>query len=349
MICEAQWKSQRARGLVKLLALAPGHQLHRDQNHNSLWPDAGLSAAANSLHQTLFTARRILNPLAPGCLTLGEGFLNLSGGEGQVLSVDIDQFEAAADQARGSQVPQVYQSALALYSGELLPEDRYEEWAVHRRNATPPGLSEAVAQSGSLARNPPRLPRRDRNPFAPAGCRPKSRRSPHRADANVYLKRSPAAGTAPVPDPAAKCCRPSWMPNPARRPTNYTKLSSPGSSGWTAPVSLPIAAARHHNLPAQLTSFIGREQEIADVSQLVRAHRLVTLTGSGGTGRPAWRYVRGRTAGCVSRWHLPGGAGASRRPGAGTAGLRANPGADRTARRIGGDSPGSFLEKSTYC
>jgi non-specific serine/threonine protein kinase len=40
-----------------------------------------------------------------------------------------------------------------------------------------------------------------------------------------------------------------------------------------------------HNLPYQLTSFVGREQEIAQLEELVTAHRLVTLTGSGGAGK----------------------------------------------------------------
>src|SRR5512143_1838428 len=40
-----------------------------------------------------------------------------------------------------------------------------------------------------------------------------------------------------------------------------------------------------NNLPVQLTSFIGREREIAEVRQELTAHRLVTLTGSGGTGK----------------------------------------------------------------
>ena len=39
------------------------------------------------------------------------------------------------------------------------------------------------------------------------------------------------------------------------------------------------------NLPAQLTSFIGREKELADVSSLLEKHRLVTLIGSGGVGK----------------------------------------------------------------
>jgi non-specific serine/threonine protein kinase len=40
-----------------------------------------------------------------------------------------------------------------------------------------------------------------------------------------------------------------------------------------------------HNLPYQLTSFIGREQEIAQLQELLMANRLVTLIGSGGAGK----------------------------------------------------------------
>src|SRR6185436_6276785 len=35
----------------------------------------------------------------------------------------------------------------------------------------------------------------------------------------------------------------------------------------------------------QLTSFVGRENEIAELKQELEAHHLVTLTGSGGTGK----------------------------------------------------------------
>jgi predicted ATPase/class 3 adenylate cyclase len=40
-----------------------------------------------------------------------------------------------------------------------------------------------------------------------------------------------------------------------------------------------------NNLPKQLTSFIGREQQIAEIKTALRSARLVTLTGSGGTGK----------------------------------------------------------------
>jgi len=45
------------------------------------------------------------------------------------------------------------------------------------------------------------------------------------------------------------------------------------------------ASRSKHNLPYQLTSFIGREQEIAQLEELVTANRLVTLTGAGGAGK----------------------------------------------------------------
>jgi predicted ATPase/class 3 adenylate cyclase len=40
-----------------------------------------------------------------------------------------------------------------------------------------------------------------------------------------------------------------------------------------------------HNLPLQLTSFVGREKEIVQVKRLLLGDRFVTLTGPGGTGK----------------------------------------------------------------
>src|SRR5207237_4496836 len=45
------------------------------------------------------------------------------------------------------------------------------------------------------------------------------------------------------------------------------------------------ASRSKHNLPYSLTSFVGREQEIAQLEELVTANRLVTLTGAGGAGK----------------------------------------------------------------
>jgi class 3 adenylate cyclase len=49
----------------------------------------------------------------------------------------------------------------------------------------------------------------------------------------------------------------------------------------------PLASmdASRHNLPVQLTTFVGREGQVADVARLLARHRLVTLTGVGGAGK----------------------------------------------------------------
>ena len=54
-------------------------------------------------------------------------------------------------------------------------------------------------------------------------------------------------------------------------------------------------------LPVHLTSFVGREREVAGVEALLASHRLVTLTGSGGCGktRLAVAVVSGREQGTV--------------------------------------------------
>ena len=51
--------------------------------------------------------------------------------------------------------------------------------------------------------------------------------------------------------------------------------------------SLPLTSsdARRHNLPIQLTSFIGRAREIAEIKRLLGNTRLVTLTGTRGAGK----------------------------------------------------------------
>jgi predicted ATPase/DNA-binding SARP family transcriptional activator len=47
----------------------------------------------------------------------------------------------------------------------------------------------------------------------------------------------------------------------------------------------PVAASARTNLRAQLTSFIGREQDVARVTKALAQYRLLTLVGPGGTGK----------------------------------------------------------------
>ncbi len=67
------------------------------------------------------------------------------------------------------------------------------------------------------------------------------------------------------------------------RPERISQLDVEGLSSDFAPIR--SLDTRPNNLPEQLTGFIGRERELADVGSLLERSRLVTLTGPGGTGK----------------------------------------------------------------
>jgi predicted ATPase/DNA-binding SARP family transcriptional activator len=51
------------------------------------------------------------------------------------------------------------------------------------------------------------------------------------------------------------------------------------------PVKQIATSTPQHNLPLQLSKFIGREKELDEITNLIANHRLVTLTGTGGIGK----------------------------------------------------------------
>ena len=68
-----------------------------------------------------------------------------------------------------------------------------------------------------------------------------------------------------------------------QQPEHVWQMIHPGLPGEFPPLrSLNV---QKHNLPVQMTSFIGREQEVADVNRQLSQARLLTLAGSGGCGK----------------------------------------------------------------
>jgi predicted ATPase len=70
---------------------------------------------------------------------------------------------------------------------------------------------------------------------------------------------------------------------------NKQASTGPVGTGPTRPNWIRAVPGRDapvaHNLPAPLTSFVGRDHDLADVRRLLSEHRLVTLTGVGGVGK----------------------------------------------------------------
>lgn len=133
------WERRAATSLVKLLALAAGHTLHRDQVAEQLWPRQAPDAANNSLNKAIHAARRALEPeLHRGphsrfILTPRNQVVLASPGQ---LQVDVSRFEQAANQALREQDAVAAQAALNHYGGTLLVDDLYEEWTSPHRDLT---------------------------------------------------------------------------------------------------------------------------------------------------------------------------------------------------------------------
>jgi len=149
------WRLHRAKSLVKLLALAEGHRIHRDVVTETLWPGLDRAAAANNLHQALHAARRALGSAggSPELLRLHDDILTL--GPVGAVQTDVQDFEAAARAALEGGQAEDCQAVLDRFAADLLPEDRFEDWAdEHRRRldrlraAVEGVLAEALVDTG---------------------------------------------------------------------------------------------------------------------------------------------------------------------------------------------------------
>ena len=107
-VAPARWRLRKARTIVKLLALATGHRVHRDVLIEQLWPEADPAVGANNFHQALHAARRVVGAEN---LVLHDEIVVL-GGEGGV-AVDVDDFDAAAVTAASTGAPEDLRHALA--------------------------------------------------------------------------------------------------------------------------------------------------------------------------------------------------------------------------------------------
>jgi predicted ATPase/DNA-binding SARP family transcriptional activator/DNA-binding CsgD family transcriptional regulator len=288
VIRQEEWRSKKAATLVKLLALAPGHGMHREQVMDLLWPDSATRAASNNLRQVVYGARKVLDPASSSC----ESYLSLKDEhiilcpEGR-LWLDVDAFEGAAATARRSKDPATYRSAIELYAGELLPEDRYEEWAEGRRVelrqlylALLIELAGLYEESGEYERGIEAL-------------RKATSEDPTLEEAHTSLMRLHALLGRPERAVAQyERLRDALQGGLGTRPTEATRrlrdeiaagrLMPRPPAGPAQPV--PSDGAKH-NLPAPMTSFVGREREMVEIKRALAMTRLLTLTGAGGTGK----------------------------------------------------------------
>lgn len=119
------WSRRQPTHLVKVLALAPRHELHREQVMDALWPGVDPDLAAPRLHKAAHYARRALG--LPDAVVLAGDTVRLCAGA--AVDVDALAFEAGARAALAAGDASDAGRAADAYPGDLLPADPYEPWA----------------------------------------------------------------------------------------------------------------------------------------------------------------------------------------------------------------------------
>src|SRR3954469_17405293 len=281
------WRLRKSRSVVKLLALTPGRALHPERLQALLWRDRDPASAGNNLRQAVYHARRALSSTGAegGAVLAARGDLLVLASEAEV---DVDTFERAAERAERSGLPEDIEAALATYGGELLPEDRYEDWCEERRRLLAErhvglllslaGTREAAAASDVLHRAILADPLNEKAHRALIRAYAASGRRPQALAQYDLLRQALGRELAADPEPETRALYRELLAESAPEPPD----ERPAGSAPALPAATVARPARaRHNLPWQPQSFIGRRRELAELDRLLDARRLVTLTGTG--------------------------------------------------------------------
>lgn len=288
IIGENVWRRQKSLQLVKLLALTPGHQIHRERAAELLWPGMSPKPSLNNLNRELHAARRILqshDTVAELYLSLHNKWLSLCP-NGTVWT-DVEAFEDAAAGARRMDTPAAYEMALNLYAGDLLPQDQYDEWAETRRTELREMhlqlLVELAGLYEKLGQPYPAIEKLERAV---------SKDPVHEASNEALMRLYANSGRR------QKALEKFEQLNESLREIGYEPASSTLRLRQDILFGEPLehhpengSVAREagilptHNLPWLRTSFIGRERELVELKGVLEMTGLLTLTGTGGSGK----------------------------------------------------------------
>ncbi len=140
-----RWQSVKAKSVFQYLMTRPREPIIKDLLMEALWPDCDPQAASNNLRAAIYGLRQTLSQLLekkepfPYVLFLQGSYLLSPEVE---LWVDVEEFERhwvtgrrLDREGRVTEAIHEYEQAEALYRGDYLEGEPYEEWTLLRREA----------------------------------------------------------------------------------------------------------------------------------------------------------------------------------------------------------------------
>ena len=291
----ADWARRKTKSILKLLALQPGHRLHREQVMELLWPELDPVSARDNFYRNLSFLRHTLEPglarpAASHFLSLEAEILKL--GPPDEVWIDVDAFEVLIAQAHTSPQPlALLEEALSLYRGELLPEDAYEEWAISRRDLLSRAAIKALLQVADA--------RREQGAYEPAIAALQRVLSLERTDEQAHRELMRVYALAGRRRDALRqyeqCCKVLQSELNVEPETETTELYNSIVRGGivrsevvpSQPSPVSESTEPVNNLPDAGAPLIGREHDVEEACRLLRRPdvRLLTMTGTAGIGK----------------------------------------------------------------
>jgi predicted ATPase/DNA-binding SARP family transcriptional activator len=285
--------SRPAQALLAYLLLHPGAAHRRERLAGLLWPDSNESNARRNLRQALWQARRALDAASDTLIEADD--LTITAHLTSEHRLDVALLDRPPD--ANESTADLTQRAEA-YGGELLP-GFYDDWAVLERERLQAQFERIIHalldRLVAEARWPDVLHWGER--WIAFGHTPESA---YRALMIAHAAQGDTAAMADVYRRCVEALERDLGVEPSAQTRQLFEQLRRGEAlpALVRPTSRVVETPRH-NLPGQLTSFIGRTNEMAALKRLLTppsgtpgtpdatldGARLVTLTGPGGTGK----------------------------------------------------------------
>jgi predicted ATPase/DNA-binding SARP family transcriptional activator/tetratricopeptide (TPR) repeat protein len=275
--------SRPAQSLLAYLLLNHGTAHRRERLAGLLWPDSSEANARRNLRQALWQIRRALGEVSDSLLATDD--LTIAAHPKHDHWLDVAILHQPLDD---SLTPDELIRRVEVYGGELLP-GFYDDWAVLERER----LAAHCERTINLLLDRLVAQRRWEDVLHWAERWIALGHIPEAAYRTLMLAHAAQGNMAAVAEVYRRCVEaldrelavePSEQTRSLYERLRRGEIAFEPHEAQRAPLPRP-ATAQRHNLPVHLTSFIGRQNEIATIQRFLLDHRLVTLTGSGGTGK----------------------------------------------------------------
>lgn len=273
----------KERTLLALLALSGGAPVSIDRLVDALWGDDPPSNPVNALQARVSALRK----------SLGQPEAVVRDPAGYVLAVDperidvhrfgglVAQAKREAERGAPGQALALFEEASSLWRGEALADFVYEEFARATVSRLDDDRLEAEEDRLEL------LVDHGRSEESIALAEGLLDRHPYRERLwgllmlAMYRAGRQADALAAYAEAREKLVDDLGLdPGPELQELEQAILVQDPALGLVDAVTMGGG-----NLPARLTSFLGRQSELAEVTDLIRSNRLVTLVGPGGVGK----------------------------------------------------------------